>query len=272
MRINVRDISFNISEKPVGIQDELMLDFWRQYSTKWEKYTFDVLDKFLDKDHTYLDIGAWMGPTALYGGQLAKECYCFEPDKMALEYFYNTLKENPEFSDKIKVFEYGIANVDKKEKFYVGDGSTSMASTKPNHVNVDKYYDVQIHTMETAITKTNIDFKKVNFIKIDIEGGEYDLVPSLLEYVNKVEHFPTLYISLHAPFLFSPVWKKSILHKLIAYLPKKIMARIHNKKLIALIKKTYPYIYLPSGKPLTSLSQLGDARAFQEIVAIKKPW
>jgi len=272
MKIKVQNISFTVSEKPVGIQDELMIDFWRQYSEKWEQYTFNVLNKFLDKDHPYIDIGAWMGPTALYGGQIAKESYCFEPDRMALVYFDNNLKENPEFSDKIKVFDYGIGSADKKERFYVGKGSTSMASTKPNHVNVDSYYDVQFYNIETAIAKAHINFKEVNFIKIDIEGGEYDLVPSLLEYLNKVQHFPALYISLHAPFLFSPIWKKSIFHKLLAYLPKKIMARFHNRKIIALIKKTYPYIYLPSSKPLTSLSQLGDARAFQEIVAITKPW
>lgn len=272
MKINVKNLSFNISDESRSDQDEMMLTFWKQYADCWEQYTFSVLDKFLDKDHSYIDIGAWIGPTVLYGSQIAKECYCFEPDKLAFEYLTANIAENPEFASKIKSFEYGIGDSNKKERFYVGGGSTSMSSTRPNQQNLDSFYDVQIYDLETAVTQSEIDFKQVNFIKIDIEGGEYALLPSLLAYLNKVDHFPVLYISLHAPFLFSPIWKKNVLFKLAAYIPKKVLARKQNAQIIKLLRDAYGVVYLRDGVKVTSLSQLGDARAFQEIVVTKQPW
>jgi len=272
MKITVNNLNFIVSDQPVSEQDETMLTFWKQCGKNWESHTYAIFDKFLDKDHTYLDIGAWIGPTVLYGAQIAKTSYCFEPDKLAFLYLINNIKVNPELLPNIKSFEFGISDKNKTERFYVGNGSTSMSSVKPNHVNVDSSYEILLCDMETAVTKAEIDFKQVNFIKIDIEGGEYDLIPSLLEYCKQMNHFPVLYISLHAPFLFNPIWKNNIFFKLLAYLPKQITARFENKRITDLLSNSYKYIYLPDGTLLTSLSRLGDARAFQEIVVTNKPW
>lgn len=108
---------------------------------------------------------------------------------------------------------------------------------------------------------------EIHGIKIDVEGGEYNLIPSLISYIKKEKHYPTLYVSLHASFTFSTVWKKSILHKLIAYIPKKISARKMNKKILKEIYSVYKNIYLKNGKLLKHASELGDARAFSEIIA-----
>lgn len=39
----------------------------------------------------------------------------------------------------------------------------------------------------------------IDFIKIDIEGGEFDLIPTLKSYLS--DHKPVVYLSLHTPFL-----------------------------------------------------------------------
>ncbi len=58
--------------------------FWRKASSgTWEPETFAVLDRFLDRAHDYLDIGAWIGPTVLYGARKARHVWCFEPDPEA---------------------------------------------------------------------------------------------------------------------------------------------------------------------------------------------
>ena len=44
----------------------------------------------------------------------------------------------------------------------------------------------------------NIDFK-IDFIKMDIEGGEFELLPTMVEYLEKYK--PNIYLSLHAPYL-----------------------------------------------------------------------
>ena len=45
-------------------------EFWKKVQDEnWEPKTFEILNKFLDKNHSYVEIGAWIGPTALYGAQ-----------------------------------------------------------------------------------------------------------------------------------------------------------------------------------------------------------
>ncbi|MCF7843470.1 FkbM family methyltransferase [Candidatus Gracilibacteria bacterium] len=286
----IKKNKFNIfiSEKPVdSITDERVLSFWDCYQNNFEDYTFNIFDRFLDKDHGFMDIGAWVGATVLYGAHIAKTCYCFEPDKLAFEYLKNNIEENINVKDKIKAFDFGVSDKNSRETFYVGPGSTSMSSLKPIWKKDESYdtsvynysdksqggsYDIDVYDFPTTLKKANIDLKSINFIKIDIEGGEFDLIPSMIDYFEKVNYYPTLYISLHTPFTFSMFWKKSFFHKLVAYLPKKISARIKNKKLITKLSSAYTNIYLRDGKHLKSVSELGDARAFVEIVVTNSSW
>ncbi len=256
-----------ISETQVDSQrDAQMIKFWDWYQKDWELDTFKIFDKFLNKEHDYMDIGAWIGPTVLYGANLSRKCYCYEPDRLAFKYLTNNISENPNLKDKVKAFDFGVSNKNSSETFYVGEGSTSMSSLEPIW-NKSLSYNIDVYDFQTTIEKSEIDFKSINFIKIDIEGGEYKLIPSLISYIKKEQHYPTLYISLHASFTFSTVWKKSILHKLIAYVPKKVLARKMNKKILKEIYSVYKNIYLKNGKLLKHVNELGDARAFSEIIA-----
>ncbi|MEY8839315.1 FkbM family methyltransferase, partial [Cribrihabitans sp. XS_ASV171] len=42
--------------------------FWRKAAAGgWEPETFGVLERHLSAERDYLDIGAWIGPTVMYG-------------------------------------------------------------------------------------------------------------------------------------------------------------------------------------------------------------
>ena len=41
--------------------------------------------------------------------------------------------------------------------------------------------------------------ERIDFMKIDIEGGELTLLPAMYDYL--AEHRPTLYLSTHLPFI-----------------------------------------------------------------------
>jgi hypothetical protein len=75
----------------------------------------------------------------------------------------------------------------------LGDSMTSLVNQRPESPGVE----VLTQTWETFA-----DLPKsgpVSLLKIDIEGGEFALVPKLAEYL--AEHKPVVYLSLHAPFL-----------------------------------------------------------------------
>ena len=57
---------------------------------KWEPATFRVFERFIDREHSYIDMGAFVGPTLLYGCQIARRAYGIEPDPIA----YAELQQN----------------------------------------------------------------------------------------------------------------------------------------------------------------------------------
>lgn len=73
-----------------------------------------------------------------------------------------------------------------------GDSTSSLVPTISN-----QSCKVQALTIYDLITENNI--QDINFIKMDIEGGEYSLIPQLQEFLTLNK--PTLYLSLHPKFL-----------------------------------------------------------------------
>src|ERR1700687_4776653 len=47
-----------------------------RYNSFWQQVA-------MGRQHCYIDVGAWIGPTLLYGCQLAKMAYGLEPDPIA---------------------------------------------------------------------------------------------------------------------------------------------------------------------------------------------
>ena len=45
---------------------------WFSHNTfqQWEPNTFKILDYYQNLNGTYIDIGAWIGPTVMYASQL----------------------------------------------------------------------------------------------------------------------------------------------------------------------------------------------------------
>ena len=80
--VNKNNISFTVEDSEELHQD-VGYNFWSEKYYSWEPGTFKVLDSYLSKDKDYLDIGAWVGPTAIYGSFLSKKVVAVEPDPIA---------------------------------------------------------------------------------------------------------------------------------------------------------------------------------------------
>src|SRR5208283_1742097 len=67
----------------------------------WEPFAFGVFDRFLDPGHSFVDGGAWIGPTVLYGAHLARHCYALEPDPVAFSRLRENVFLNASLQDRI---------------------------------------------------------------------------------------------------------------------------------------------------------------------------
>ncbi len=169
--------------------------FWRKASSgAWEPETFSVLDRFLSPDRDYLDIGAWIGPTVLYGARKARHVWCFEPDPTAFRH----LAWNLDLNEIHNVSAFGVALSDQF-------GVARMASVRgePGDSTSSLLHDGAHGSDALTIAwdqfQTVNDLSGVALVKMDIEGAEYSVVPTLANWLN--QNRPALYLSTHAPYL-----------------------------------------------------------------------
>jgi FkbM family methyltransferase len=180
-------ISKNGKEFVVGDQ---WLDWWPLVgSGEWEPYTFNILDKFLSPSVTYLDIGAWIGPTVLYASTICQQCYALEPDPVAYEQLNNNILSNS--INNIRVFNEAILDYDGN--VMLGSENLGNSMTRVSHRG--SMFSAPCRTLESFISAHNITAPL--FIKMDVEGAEELILKSPFFAQFK----PTLYVSLH-PFWF----------------------------------------------------------------------
>jgi FkbM family methyltransferase len=190
MKIRKRGKSFYVRR---GCDDR----FWQEVANdQWETYTFDIFDRFINCDYSYIDIGAWIGPTILYGCQIAKKAYGVEPDPIAYSKLLANVHLNQPLTENIELFDVCIAP--QSGQILLGnrrEGGDSMSSILFN--NEKRTWTVKGMTFDSFVEENGID--DCNFIKMDIEGGEYLVIPTMKNYLLK--HRPTLYVKLHPGFL-----------------------------------------------------------------------
>ncbi len=73
-----------------------------------------------------------------------------------------------------------------------GDSMTSLLNDQTSHGH-------DVLTLDWASFERATDLSRVSLVKMDIEGAEFHVLPSLLPWLKR--HRPALYLSTHGPFL-----------------------------------------------------------------------
>jgi len=160
---------------------------------RWEPHLFDIFDRFLRPDRSYVDAGAFIGTSVIYGAQLARHCYAIEPNPLAYRYLIENTESNTEIRDKVTRFEGCIW--DRCARVRLG------APVKPYGSAASIFKpDSLVSWLVTAATFESLlgifDATDVSFIKMDIEGAESVVIPQMAGYL--VRERPTILLSLHA--------------------------------------------------------------------------
>jgi len=171
--------------------------FWNSLRKgKYEPKTFDIFDKFLDKQHSYIDLGSWIGPTVLYGTHLARHCYAVEPDPISFQELKNNVELNKDLISRITLSDSAISNAPGTIRLYFGGKGGNSGTSILFHKNKSST-EVKCMTFQEFIENNSIT--DCNFIKIDIEGAEFIVLPTMFDFliINK----PTLLIEFHPMFV-----------------------------------------------------------------------
>ena len=172
--------------------------FWDEFcDATWEPETFRIFDHYIDRSTTFVDVGAWIGPTTMYAAGKASQCLAFEPDPVAFTELKANLSLNP---NRGRVTAHHMAVAAKSGVLRMGSrhgAGDSMSSAL--FAEAKDTWEIRAEPLEFFESLLPPDAQI--FLKIDIEGGEYSLLPALKEFIRRRR--PVLLLSLHPDFFLN---------------------------------------------------------------------
>jgi len=154
--------------------------FWaRAAAGDWEPETLAALAQATGPGVVVLDIGAWVGPTTLFAAARGASVLAVEADPEALRQLTANIAANPALSPRIRVLaraaapEPGLVRLGPARK--PGDSMSSIL-----HGAREGAWEVEAATPATLMAAVAALGDGPLTVKIDIEGGEYALLPPLV--------------------------------------------------------------------------------------------
>ena len=216
--VSLGAVSFRVEERSQARYGA----FWATFAAgTFEPATVSVLEAELGPGLRFLDIGAWIGPFTLLAAALDAQVTAFEPDPVAVAALRNNLALNPALAERVEVRPVAVAASAGPVRLDggtlgLGNGLSRVrlgrpaswrkgwrqgwparllgsARTAPAGADIggDTGADVE------AVAVAALDLEGYHVIKIDIEGGEFDLVPRLGSRL--ASNRSVLLLSLHGP-------------------------------------------------------------------------
>jgi FkbM family methyltransferase len=161
---------------------------------QWENETFEIIARYCSSTHSFIDVGAWIGPTTLFGACVAKHVYSIEPDPVAISELQENMRLNKQLTEKISLFEgclcdsTGTARIGNPREF--GNSESSLLFE-----HADNCYTVDSITFSDLVSY--YDIRRCSLIKMDVEGAEVLILPTMIDFIK--QYRPSLLISLHRP-------------------------------------------------------------------------
>lgn len=174
---------------------------------------YDIFQKIKEGD-IVIDIGAFIGDFSIKAASLGAIVYSYEPTKKV----YNILRKNIKlngFESRIKAFNIGVYKKTGKNKLILRENpsvNSMIGGNALNHLSKTiGSQEIELITFKQIMDDNNI--KNCDFLKIDTEGTEYDIVMGISKkYLRRIK-----YISMESTD-YAKTWTKN--KELVKHLEK----------------------------------------------------
>lgn len=164
---------------------------------KCEVNSYALIPKYLQAGHTFVDIGTAIGTYSLLASSIVGEngkVISYEADELVRNYLRKHIAWN-KFEKTITIRDICCFSHTGEITFHISENNIGgEASILP--LEGFKAKKIACTTLDDDLRKYDI---KPNFIKIDVEGAEWDVLKGSVETLKK--HKPLMLISLHPNLL-----------------------------------------------------------------------
>jgi FkbM family methyltransferase len=171
-----------------------------EFTSGFEEGTLRFFDAVLPECHRMIDFGAYVGFTALYAATHGPEVFAFEPSPGNFALLEANMAANPTLAPRVRRFRHGLGAADQDAVLYAkgsADSGSSIFRDVERQGVVAGRVDAAIKLRAAAVVLREIGLDQETLLKIDIEGGEYQVLPAIAPLL--AEHRPWLHVSFH-PF------------------------------------------------------------------------
>jgi len=168
----------------------------KKYLGIYEKQQTKFMEKVIKEGDYCFDLGSHIGYFTMFFSKLVGEdgrVFSFEPMKEGYEFQMKSIQKN-KFKN-VTVFNFALGNEEKEQKAYIFSDS-GMAHFDRSILGLEESHEsdvFQIKTLDSVKEVANL--KKLDFVKIDIEGFEYKALLGGRNTVKK--HRPNMLIEIH---------------------------------------------------------------------------
>lgn len=153
-----------------------------------EKYDLLIAGHFLKRSKVFYDVGANIGLYCLLGPHLNSrlEVYCFEPQKVCVEQLQQSIYLN-NWEHRMNVYEFALSDKEDEVELYLAGTETSI---ELNFVGETQSKPINIRTRRLD----DLELRKPDFIKIDVEGHEYNMLLGASQTI--IANQPVIFLEL----------------------------------------------------------------------------
>jgi FkbM family methyltransferase len=166
---------------------------------EWEPMTVAFFERNLNQNTVLIDVGAATGILSMFAAKLGSDVIAFEPNPVAM----SVLKTNIEINylqEKISAIPDAVSDSNSVMKFSVGSNSNVLSPIVMHGIQNHSNTEIRVRNIVEVVNDCLQNSNKELVIKMDIEGGEYQILCNR-HAVNEVgKKISKMFISFHPGF------------------------------------------------------------------------